>query len=985
MSQQKFLRSSLSILVFATLGIFSVVPPTFAQTQTIQERFLSQEYFVRGGFNGWGTDNPLQHQGGNIYVANIMVPPGYHGFKIALKDWGITWVANAEKSVSMSIDKEYVLDEQNGPDNILFVKKTALYQFTFDLSHPPHAKLTVRKSDAAPPPAIDPHVGHAKVVKQTFSTFDGGEEQVTFSVDDLAAPLRRYTQSTTIELRDPGANFVHYHESPSLPYIRTGNLAFDALFALAGDELKKNSVSEIRDGNYNGGNAIPCNCFETGEKWHYVWTRDLSYAAHLGLSLVDPERVRNSLEFKLSGFRPEVSKASAVAGDADGFQIAQDTGSGGSWPVSTDRVTWAFGAESALHTLPTAERQAFAIKALRALENTIENDRIAAFDRRDGLYSGEQSFLDWRDQTYASWIVNDIASLASAKALSTNVAHYKALRLAAELAQQQGEVALHQKYSSWADQLSKAINHAFWLEDQGLYSSLTAGHLNGAALHKFDWLGQSLAIITGVADASKTAKILAHYPHGPMGAPVIYPQQPNVPIYHNRAIWPFVTAYGLRAAAIGGNTKVADAAYHTLIRGASLNLSNMENLEWLTAQAVLLDEKNPALIGPVINSKRQLWSVGAYLGMVVENVFGISVVNDGITVKPFITSTLRREQFAETNVIELSQLQLMGKAIQVRIHLPAASKHEGYYAVESIQLNQQPTSSHITWDKLSASNVIEVKLGSLVKGSQTIHAVNADPYENGSLVFAPQEAQLQNVQRTADGRVHLTIVDGRNAKATHYNIFRNGKLLAEKLPVGKWIDTSHAPIGSTYAVEAVTSENGNRAHHSAPAFPDKTLLIPAAAFDSNIKLSPADARHHAPYLKDWGKPTDQLRIKNIQLEKAGRYQFQFQYLNTYNEINLGISCGVKWAVLKDQSGKIVAQGVIQLPHTKLESAQSPAFFSTPLVVDLIAGAYQLELLDFMNMSYLKSNSSFTNAGGSSGEVNRFDIYGLRLLGLISTP
>jgi hypothetical protein len=134
-----------------------------------------------------------------------------------------------------------------------------------------------------------------------------------------------------------------------------------------GHEMKLDSVSAIRDGSYNGGQAIPCDCFETGEKWHYVWTRDLSYAADLGLGMLDPQRVRNSLLFKLSGYRDGVTKAPQAAGSDDGLQIIQDTGSGGSWPVSTDRVTWAFGAEEVLKALPPAERAAFAVTALKAL------------------------------------------------------------------------------------------------------------------------------------------------------------------------------------------------------------------------------------------------------------------------------------------------------------------------------------------------------------------------------------------------------------------------------------------------------------------------------------------------------------------------------------------------------------------------------------------------------------------------------------------
>jgi hypothetical protein len=59
-------------------------------------------------------------------------------------------------------------------------------------------------------------------------------------------------------------------------------------------------------------------------------------------------------------------RAPQVAGTPDGLQIAQDTGSGGSWPVSTDRITWAFAAEEVLKSLPPAERQAFAATALKA-------------------------------------------------------------------------------------------------------------------------------------------------------------------------------------------------------------------------------------------------------------------------------------------------------------------------------------------------------------------------------------------------------------------------------------------------------------------------------------------------------------------------------------------------------------------------------------------------------------------------------------------
>ncbi|MEJ7805336.1 MAG: esterase, partial [Telluria sp.] len=758
---------------------------------------------------------------------------------------------------------------------------------------------------------------------------------VRFSSPHAGAPLRSYTQSTSVQLRDPGPQHVSYAESAQLPTLRSGSLAFDALFALAGAEMQQNSVAQIKDGNYNDGKPIACDCFETGEKWHYVWTRDLSYAADLGLAILDPQRVMNSLDFKLSPLRHGIQKAPRVAGSDDGLQIIQDTGSGGSWPVSTDRVSWAFGADQVLKTLPAQQRKVFAARAFKALTNTLENDRLAAFDAGTGLYTGEQSFLDWREQSYASWIVNDLAALASSKALSTNVAHYKALTLTASLAREHGFAAPAEKYSAWASDLKKAINQRLWLDDANMYSSLTAPHFDGAPLHKFDWLGQALAIVTGVADEARARRILASYPHGPMGAPVIYPQQQGVPVYHNRAIWPFVTAYGLKAAAMSGNVSVADAAYDTLVRAAALNLSNMENLEWLSGQALLLDEKNPDLIGPVINSKRQLWSVGAYLGMVIENVFGVTATADGIAVKPFITSRLRREALGATSVIKLNGLQLHGKRLSVSVRLPKATPANGYYAVRSIALDGAIVGPAIAWDRLAANSKIEITLGALQAGDQQIRRVNANPYGQTQNVFAPPDPATPALV----GKTTLTFAPG--GKGIVHNIFKDGQLAASGVAGGQWTDHK-ASAHACYAVEAQFIGSGNRSHHS-----------PSACT---------------------GEAVESTGIFDI--AKAGNYQVQLRYSNTANQINLGISGAVKWMTIRDHAGRTVAEGVVQMPHSRREAG---LVYSTPLGAALPTGTVTVTLEDFYNMSYLQANSTFSAAGGAGGALNRVDIHAVRIL------
>lgn len=912
-----------------------------------------RQMYVRGAFNGWGTDNPLLDKGSNVRQADIQVSPGYHAFKVGSGDWSEEWILDPGASVSVKPGQRYRFIKRAGPEIFLFAPQAATYRFTVDLSDPEAPALHVQRLELAPSDTRDPH-GASPAVTLGFATWDGKREEARFSFADNADGLRSYVHSTTQQLRDPGPRHRSYGESPGLPYVRTGNLAFDALFALAVTEMRQNAVSQIKDGNYNGGAPVDCECFETGEKWHYVWTRDLSYAAHLGLAMLDPQRVRNSLEFKLSGYREGVARPRHAAGTADGLQVVQDTGSGGSWPVSTDRVAWAFAAEEVLKNLPAAERGPFAARALKALSNTLENDRLAAFDRSTGLYTGEQSFLDWRDQSYAAWIPGDLASMASASALSTNVAHYQALAFTARLAREQGDNARARRYEGWARRLKLAINQRLWLPDAGMYSSLTAGHFDGAPLHKFDWLGQSLAIVTGVASPAQARRILATYPHGPMGAPVIWPQQRGMPVYHNRAIWPFVTGYGLKAAAAAGNAAVADAAYDSLIRGAALNLSNMENLEWLTGQPILLDEANPALGGPVINSQRQLWSVGAYLGMVVGQVFGVSATDDGIALRPMLTAHLRR-MFGATDSIALHDLRMHGKRITVRLRLPPASTGVGIYSVGAITVNGKRGGNALAAASLTDDNLIEITFGALLPGQREIRRVNANPYAEPSTVFGPREPRLANGLAVEASEPGIVV-----------NIYRDGRLAASGANPAVRID-----VGACYSAEAVYPDSGNRSHHSAPWCADSGVQF---GIGDRFTVKRTDAESGSCLRMNDAAGGRSRALKN-RLPCEGRgpiHALQLRYRNAANQVNLGVTAGVKWLAVKNRAGRIVAQGVVQMPHTPAEA------YSTPLRMRLAPGSYAVQVSDFYNMSYLQSNEGFSGAGGAQGPWNRPDILGVLL-------
>jgi hypothetical protein len=412
----------------------------------------------------------------------------------------------------------------------------------------------------------------------------------------------------------------------------TASPLFDGLFALAQAELEQDKVDAITDWSFNHQKPFPCVCFETGEKWHYVWTRDLSYAADLALARLEPERTKTSLRFKVSGVR--------ATGVPQGLYVAQDTGSGGSWPVSTDRVVWFLAAR---HLLDDA---AFADEAWRALVDTLAQDRTHAFDEALGLYRGETSFLDWREQNYPAWTAKETAFIAQSFALSTNVLHYEALRLAAKLARERGD-ARADAYALEAEALKAAIDRRFWREDRGLYMSYLGTAQHPVPFEAYDLLGLALAIDSGVAPPGRARRALASYPVTGAGSPVIWPQQPDTAIYHNRAIWPFASAYALRAARKVGDPGRIAHELRSLMRGTALSGSNMENYELTTQSTHFEDGK---LSGPVVNSPRQLWSVAGYLDMVMRGVFGLE--DDGRVV-PQLPAELVPMLFGEREAISL--------------------------------------------------------------------------------------------------------------------------------------------------------------------------------------------------------------------------------------------------------------------------------------------------------------------------------------------
>lgn len=344
-----------------------------------------------------------------------------------------------------------------------------------------------------------------------------------------------------------------------------------------------------------------------GAKWPGVWTRDVSFAALLSLAMVAPDAVRRSLLAKVDSLG----------------RIIQDTGTGGSWPISSDRVCWLLAAWELYQVTGDREwlAQAYAIG-----RRSIEADRHAVLDRATGLMRGESSFLDWREQSYPRWM--EPADIYMSQAIGTNAVHHGAYRVMARMARTLGGADAREaaRYTAWADSLRIAIDRHLWLADAGWYGQFRFGPYTTRVSPRAEALGLALTVLTGVADRTRARAMLAAMPQVPFGAPTFWPYIRGERFYHNASIWPFVTAFVTWAAADAGNTAVVEHGLATMLRGTALFLTNKENMVAETGH----------FEGTALNSDRQLWSVAGALAMSHRVLFGLRLDGDSLRFAPMV-------------------------------------------------------------------------------------------------------------------------------------------------------------------------------------------------------------------------------------------------------------------------------------------------------------------------------------------------------------
>lgn len=598
------------------------------------------------------------------------------------------------------------------------------------------------------------------------------------------------------------------------PSYESDQVLVDALYNMSLDE----TIMDIeQDGT-----------FRTGEEWAGVWTRDISYSIILAYAFLEPEVSKTSLMRKVKRNR-----------------IIQDTGSGGAWPVSSDRVVWSLAAWEIYQA--TGDKQ-WLEKTFEIVSNSIEDDLATTYDTKKGLFKGESSFLDWREQTYPSWMDN--VDISQSKNLGTNIVFYETLNILSKMAERLKDVPAFEKYSALAASMKARINEQFWNEERGYFNQYLYGRIYMDASPRSEALGEALSVIFKVPDGDRAESIIQSTPIVDYGVPCIFPQIPNQPPYHNNGIWPFVQAYWNWAAKETGNEKAVEQGLASIYRPAAMFLTNKENFV----------AENGDYIGTQINSNRQLWSVAGNLAMVYRVFFGMNFQTDGLHFTPFVPKAYS-----------------------------GSKKIQGFnYRESTLNITLSGTGNVIESFKLDGESMDSFVIPVALEGKHTVEIILTNEEKKGSKINL-----VDNAFSPAMPVVSVTdqsITWGEDEQADHYVVYRNG----EKEATTKKANYALADDAFGQYKVVTVSKEGLESFASEPVevYPNdrlQVLQLEDFANKSNLSLVDFGGKGFVEITKERNK----VITIPWTMFKSGKYAVAFRYSNGSGPWNTDNKCAIR--------------------------------------------------------------------------------------------
>lgn len=603
----------------------------------------------------------------------------------------------------------------------------------------------------------------------------------------------------------------------SYPQLSTENLLHKAIYNMGLDEMV---------------NAVePDTTLRTGKEWAGVWTRDVSYSILLSMAYLQPEASRISLQKKV---------------DSMG-RIIQDTGSGGAWPVSTDREIWSVAAYDVYKVTGDKEWLRFIYPVVK---RSLEDDYKSVYDERTGLTKGETSFIDWREQSHPKWM--QCADIFNTETLSTSIVHSRAWYVLGEMAEELGDTETARKAKLQAGRIAQAVNEHLWMPSKGYYGMYLYGRDNLIMNPRAETLGESLAIMWGIADRDRAKAITENNPTTPFGVAIFYPQIADMPAYHNNALWPWVASWWAMANAKAGNEAGVMQAIGSVFRPAALFCTNKENFN--------LDNGD---IATRLNSSNMLWCLSGNLAITHKILFGIDFRKDTLAFHPFVPKAL-----AGTRT--LHNFKYRGATLDITV------KGHGD-KIKAFKVNGRKQQAFILAEKAHGKLNVEITMD-----DNDIPAMKVNNVGNRNAPLTP-----------------ITWLEGKTLcwnpieYIHHYVVLRDGKRVAETR-----CTTYDATMPGEYQVIGVDGK-GIEGFASEPRSTRQLLKIELPDEGTTVESSEIAHKPDGPVKGYTGagfveldKSSPALNIP-VNIDETGEYSISFRYANGNGPVNTKNRCAVR--------------------------------------------------------------------------------------------
>lgn len=678
---------------------------------------------------------------------------------------------------------------------------------------------------------------------------------------------------TTLQMNAPGqmdrtdAQWKLSKDISAFPQYRSDFPISDAIYNMSLEEM-------IRA-------VEPDSTFRTGKEWAGVWTRDISYSIILSMAYLQPQVAKYSLMKKVNKKK----------------KIIQDTGTGGAWPVSTDRMVWAIAAWEIYKA--TGDRQ-WLEESYEIIRNSLEDDLQNVYDRETGLVKGESSFLDWREQTYPRWM--QPADIFASENLGTNAVHYEANQVLVRMAGllQQTQVAV--KHAAIANKIRAGINKYLWLPAQQYYAQYRYGRQYKTVSPRSETLGEALCILFGIADEEQQKAIVSKMPVTSYGAPCIWPDIPGIPPYHNNAVWPFVQSFWMWAAMKTGNEEQVMESISAIYRQAALFLTNKENFV----------AENGDFSGTQINSSNMLWSLAGNISIVHKVLFGIQFREDALVFAPFVPSAFPGRKL-------LTNFRYRNAVLNIELE---GTGHQ----ISTILMDGLPLDKPELPADLSGRHQIRIVLKAALVPSQQMNKTTS--YTS----LSTPELQIQK------NYLKWKTIQG----AVQYNVIRNGKLLRKTSQTEWKIDTSRPAEYQVLAIDA----KGIASFASEPitVMNKRSVQVYEAETYAPAALYPYKGFSGKGFVELGTMVNTKLDIP-LEIRKTGWYFIDSHYANGNGPTNTENKCAIRTLLMDDMNA-----GVWVFPQRGKEEWSNWGY-TNPVKVFLNAGRHVL------SVQYLESNEN----------------------------